>query len=109
MPPSLSYQTPLATGLLTGARFEDEWQHVGDVDEQKIKCSPIRTREICSVRLYTIHTFRDSVVCKMHKCYCTMCKNSEYFHSLPSSDQEMQAIAIIRLIAIWKQTTSKCF
>ena len=31
---------------LTAVHFRDELQHVGDVSEQKIKCRPIRTREI---------------------------------------------------------------
>ena len=37
---------------LTGVHFRGELQHVGHVDEQKIKCRPIRTPEIASVRLY---------------------------------------------------------
>ena len=36
---------------LTGIRFRGELQHVGHVREQKIKCRPIRTREIAGVRL----------------------------------------------------------
>ena len=36
---------------LTGVNFRDELQHVGHVDEQKIKYWPIRTREIVGVRL----------------------------------------------------------
>ena len=35
----------------TGARFRGELQHVGDVSEPKIKCLPIRTREIDVFRL----------------------------------------------------------
>ena len=31
---------------LTGVRFLGELQHFGDVSKQKIKCRPIRTREI---------------------------------------------------------------
>ena len=43
----------------------------------------------------TIHSFRDSVlVCKMHECYCTICKNFKHFHPC---HQAMQAIAIIGL------------
>ena len=34
---------------LTGVHFQGELQHVGDVSEPKIKCQPIRTREIGSV------------------------------------------------------------
>ena len=35
-----------------------------------------------------IKGFRDSVlVCKMHNCYCTICKNFEHFHSLSPSQQ----------------------
>ena len=61
---------------LTGVHFRCAWQHVGDVSEQKFKCWPIRTREAGGVRLHTIHSFGDSVmVCKMHDCYCTICKN----------------------------------
>ena len=30
----------------TGVRFRGKLQHVGDVSEPKIKCLPIRTREI---------------------------------------------------------------
>ena len=36
---------------LTGIHFRGELQHVGDVSEQKIKCRPIRTREIGGARL----------------------------------------------------------
>ena len=36
---------------LTGVHFQCELQHVGDVKEHKIKCRPIRTREIGGVRL----------------------------------------------------------
>ena len=36
---------------LTGVHFRGELQHVGEVSEQKIKCWPIRTREIGGVRL----------------------------------------------------------
>ena len=36
---------------LTGAHFWGELQHNGDVSEQKIKCWPIRIREIGGVRL----------------------------------------------------------
>ena len=36
---------------LTGVHFPGELHHVGDVSEQKIKCGPIRTREIGGVRL----------------------------------------------------------
>ena len=34
---------------LTSAHFRDELQHVGHVGEQKIKCRPIRIREIAGV------------------------------------------------------------
>ena len=36
---------------LTGLHFRGELHHVGDVSEQKIKCRPIRTREIGGARL----------------------------------------------------------
>ena len=36
---------------LTGVHFRRELQHAGDVIEQKLKCGPIRTREIGGVRL----------------------------------------------------------
>ena len=36
---------------LTDVHFRGELQHVGHVGEQKIKCRPIRTREIAGVRL----------------------------------------------------------
>ena len=36
---------------LTGVHFRGKLQHVGDVSEQIFKCRPIRTREICDVRL----------------------------------------------------------
>ena len=36
---------------LPGVHFCGELQHVGDVNEQKIKCSPIKTPEIGGVRL----------------------------------------------------------
>ena len=37
---------------LIGVHFWGELQHVGDVSEHRIKCRPIRTREIVGVRLY---------------------------------------------------------
>ena len=36
---------------LTGVHFRSEFQHVGDVSKEKIKCRPIRTCKIGSVRL----------------------------------------------------------
>ena len=36
---------------LTGAHFRGELQHGGDVSQQKIKCGPVRTREIDGVSL----------------------------------------------------------
>ena len=36
---------------LTGVHFRGELQHGGDVSQQKIKCRPIRTREIGGVSL----------------------------------------------------------
>ena len=36
---------------LTGVHFRGELQHFGEVCEQKIKCRPIRTREIGGVIL----------------------------------------------------------
>ena len=36
---------------LTGVYFRGELQHGGHADEQKIKCRPIRTREIAGARL----------------------------------------------------------
>ena len=46
---------------LTGVHFRGELQHGGDVSEWKIKCWPIRTREIGGVSLsdvlYDKHTF----------------------------------------------------
>ena len=36
---------------LIGVHFWGELQHVGDVSEHRIKCRPIRTREIVGVRL----------------------------------------------------------
>ena len=36
---------------LTGVRFQGEFQYVGHVGGQKIKCRPIRTQEIGGVRL----------------------------------------------------------
>ena len=36
---------------LTGVHSRGELQHVSHVGEQKIKCQPIRTREIAAVRL----------------------------------------------------------
>ena len=44
---------------LTGVHFRGELQHVGLVGEQKIKCRPIRTREIAGVRLQD----------KLYECY----------------------------------------
>ena len=36
---------------LTGVHFPSELEHVGHAGEQKMKCRPVRTREITSVRL----------------------------------------------------------
>ena len=36
---------------LTGVHFRGELQRVGQVGGQKIKCQPVRNREISSVRL----------------------------------------------------------
>ena len=36
---------------LTGVHFRGELKHGGDVSQQKIKCRPIRTREIGGVSL----------------------------------------------------------
>ena len=36
---------------LTGVHFQDEFQHVGDVSEQNIKCQPIRTQVTGGARL----------------------------------------------------------
>ena len=36
---------------MTGVHFRGELQHVGDVSKQKIKCRPIRSREIGGVTL----------------------------------------------------------
>ena len=36
---------------LTGLYFRGELQHVNDVSKQKVKCEPIRAREIGDVRL----------------------------------------------------------
>ena len=36
---------------LAGVHFRGELQHGGDVSQQKIKCRPIRTREIGDVSL----------------------------------------------------------
>ena len=56
----------------------------------------------------TIHGCRDSVlVCKMYDCnrlqYAKISNISVPCH------QAMQAIAVMIRLAIWKQTTSKCF
>ena len=39
------------TLYLTGVYFRGELQYIGHVGEQKIKCRPIRTRQIAGVRL----------------------------------------------------------
>ena len=36
---------------LSGVYFRDELQHVGRADERKIKCRPIRTREIAGIKV----------------------------------------------------------
>ena len=36
---------------LTGVHFQGELQHGGEASQQKIKCQPIRTREIGGVSL----------------------------------------------------------
>ena len=36
---------------LTDVHFRGELQHVGDVSQRKIKCRPIRTREVGGVTL----------------------------------------------------------
>ena len=39
---------------LTGIHFRGELQHGGDVSQQKVKCRPIRTREIGATTLSDI-------------------------------------------------------
>ena len=45
------FETMCLVWYLTGEHFWGTLQHVGDVSEQKVKCGPIRTREIVGVRL----------------------------------------------------------
>ena len=40
------------TFYLTGVHFRGKLQQVGHVGEQRLKCRPVRTREISRVRLY---------------------------------------------------------
>ena len=40
---------------LTGVHFQGDLQHGGDVSQQKIKCRPIRTREIGGVSCQTYY------------------------------------------------------
>ena len=40
------------TFYITGVHFRGKLQQVGHVGEQRLKCRPIRTREIARVRLY---------------------------------------------------------
>ena len=42
---------------LTGVHFRDELQYGGDVSQQKVKCRPIRTREIAGVSLSDVLCF----------------------------------------------------
>ena len=48
---------------LTGVHFRGELQHIGHVGGQKIKCRPIRTREIGGARLqkelYTVYLLQE--------------------------------------------------
>ena len=52
---------------LTGLHFREEWQHGGDECQQKIKCRPIITREICEVSLsdvlYANTFFKSHLLC----------------------------------------------
>ena len=51
---------------LTGVHFRGELQHGGDVSQQKIKCRPIRTREIGGVTLSDV-----LYVCRQNQNTCT--------------------------------------
>ena len=45
---------------LTGVHFRGELQHDGDVSQQKIKCRPIRAREIGGVSLSTYYMLKQA-------------------------------------------------
>ena len=51
---------------LTGVHFRGKLQHIGYVSPQKIKCRPIRTREIGGVTLSDI-----LYVCRKNQNTCT--------------------------------------
>ena len=51
---------------LTGVHFRGKLQYIGDVSQQKIKCRPIRTREIGGATLSDI-----LYVCRKNQNTCT--------------------------------------
>ena len=46
---TIGYPAFCLTLYLTGVHFRGELQHGDHVDEQKIKCQPIRTRKIAGL------------------------------------------------------------
>ena len=57
---TIGNQTFCLTLYLTGVHFRGELQHFGHVRRQKIKCRPIRIREIGGARL------RDELYARIH-------------------------------------------
>ena len=65
----------------TGAHFRGKLQHVGNVSEQKIKCRPIRTREIGSVTLSDVLYARDFIRRKTYFILTYICAIFTFFSS----------------------------
>ena len=64
---------------LTGVHFRGKLQHIGDVSQQKIKCRPIRTREIGGVTLSDIlyENIRTYLMGRLFHNITTFCHNKK--------------------------------
>ena len=63
------YTQLFASSYLTGVHFRGELQHGGDFSQQKIKCWPIRTREIGRVSVSDVlHENIKNIFKKYHGC-----------------------------------------
>ena len=69
---------------LTDVHFQGELQHFGHVGEQKIKCRPIRTRKIASLRLY------EELYARIH-----------HYHSYNERYRLMQAYKFFAIVGLY--------
>ena len=66
---------------LTGVHFRGKLQRRGDVSQQKIRCRPIRTREIGSVSLSDVLYVLEVLTLQTHHVYSTLKRRgNDCFH-----------------------------